>query len=126
VVLGGHTVEIGTMCLVSPILLHRDQRWWTEPERFLPGRWLRRMEGQPVRFDAKAPGQPRGAYLPFGAGPRMCVGEQFAWSEAAMMLAELGRTWRLHVHDAPLTAGRSSMTLRPTGPVRATTLRRTS
>jgi cytochrome P450 len=55
----------------------------------------------------------------------MCIGEQFAWSEAATMLAELGRTWRLHVPDAPLAAGRSSMTLRPTGRVRATTSQRT-
>ena len=121
VVLGGRTVPVGTMCLVSPALLHRDPRWWAEPERFQPDRWLRRVPGEADRFDPKAPGQPRGAYLPFGAGPRMCIGEQFAWSEAATMLAELGRTWRLRVHDAPLTAGRSSMTLRPNGPVQATT-----
>jgi cytochrome P450 len=126
VVLGGRTVQVGTMCLVSPALLHRDQRWWAEPERFRPDRWLRRVPGQDDRFDPKSPGQPRGAYLPFGAGPRMCIGEQFAWSEAATMLAELGRTWRIHVHDAPLVAGRSSMTLRPNGPVHATTSQRTS
>lgn len=125
VLLGGRTVPRGTMCLVSPALLHRDPRWWVEPERFLPDRWLRRGPGDAVRFDPKVPGQPRGAYLPFGAGPRMCIGEQFAWAEAATMLAELGRTWRLHVPDAPLAAGRSSMTLRPNGPVRATTMQRT-
>jgi cytochrome P450 len=122
--LGGRTVPVGTMCLVSPALLHRDPRWWTEPDQFRPDRWLRRGPGEAARFDPKAPGQPRGAYLPFGAGPRMCIGEQFAWSEAAVMLAELGRTWRIRVEDAPLTPGRSSMTLRPNGPVRATTLRR--
>jgi cytochrome P450 len=126
VVLGGRTVQVGTMCLVSPALLHRDPRWWAEPERFRPDRWLRRVPRKADRFDPKSPGQPRGAYLPFGAGPRMCIGEQFAWSEAATMLAELGRTWRLRVHDAPLTAGRSSITLRPTGPVQATTAQRTS
>jgi cytochrome P450 len=54
----------------------------------------------------------------------MCIGEQFAWSEAATMLAEIGQTWRVRVHDPPLTAGRSSMTLRPRDLVRATTLRR--
>jgi cytochrome P450 len=121
VVLGGRAVPVGTMCLISPALLHRDPRWWAEPEQFQPDRWLRRVPGLGRRFDPKAPGQPRGAYLPFGAGPRMCIGEQFAWSEAATMLAELGRTWRLRVHHAPLTAGRSSMTLRPSGPVQATT-----
>jgi cytochrome P450 len=126
VMLGGRSVQAGIMCLVSPALLHRDPRWWPEPERFRPDRWLRRVPGQAARFDPKSPGQPRGAYLPFGAGPRMCIGEQFAWSEAATMLAELGRTWRIHVHDAPLYAGRSSMTLRPNGPVRATTSQRTS
>jgi cytochrome P450 len=126
VVLGGRTVQEGTMCLVSPALLHRDHRWWAEPERFRPDRWLRRVPGKADRFDPKSPGQPRGAYLPFGAGPRMCIGEQFAWSEAATMLAQLGRTWRLQVHDAPLDAGRSSMTLRPNGPVQATTSQRTT
>jgi cytochrome P450 len=125
VVLGGRTVQVGTMCLVSPALLHRDPRWWAEPEQFRPDRWLRCAAGQADRFDPKAPGQPRGAYMPFGAGPRMCIGEQFAWSEAAAMLAELGRSWRVHVHDPPLAAGRSSMTLRPNGSVRATTSQRT-
>jgi cytochrome P450 len=126
VMLGGRTLQVGTMCLISPALLHRDPRWWADPEQFRPDRWLRDVPGVANRFDPKSPDQPRGAYLPFGAGPRMCIGEQFAWSEAATILAELGRTWRLHIHDAPLAAGRSSMTLRPNGPVLATTSHRTS
>ena len=122
--LGGRTISAGTMCLISPALLHRDTRWWVEPDQFRPHRWLRREPGQPDRFDPKAPGQPRGAFLPFGAGPRMCIGEQFAWAEAATMLAELGRTWRVHLTTAPVKPGPSSMTLRPKDPVKATTLRR--
>jgi len=122
--LGGTRVPAGIMCLVSPALLHRDPRWWADPEQFQPQRWLRRKPGQSDRFDPKAPGQPRGAFLPFGAGPRMCIGEQFAWSEAAIMLAELGRRWRIHVTTAPLSPGPSSMTLRPKDPVKATTARR--
>jgi cytochrome P450 len=124
VVIGKRILQVGTMCLVSPALLHRDPRWWAESEQFRPDRWVRRVQGKADRFDPKAPGQPRGAYLPFGAGPRMCIGEQFAWSEATTILAELGRTWHLRVHDAPLAAGRSSMTLRPNGAVHATTSRR--
>ncbi len=122
--LGVRTVPVGTMCLVSPALLHRDPRWWSDPDAFRPERWLLPDHGRPDRFDPKAPGQPRGAYLPFGAGPRMCIGEQFAWTEAATMLAELGRSWRIRVHPPPLVAGRSSMTLRPESPVPATTYRR--
>jgi cytochrome P450 len=122
--LGGRRVPAGIMCLVSPALLHRDPRWWAEPDRFRPQRWLRSEPKQPDRFNPKAPGQPRGAFLPFGAGPRMCIGEQFAWSEAAIMLAELGRTWRIHVTTTPLDPGPSSMTLRPKDPVSAITLRR--
>jgi cytochrome P450 len=122
-VLGERTVPAGTMCLISPYLLHRDPRWWAEPERFRPDRWLRREPGNGARFDPKVPGQPRGAYLPFGAGPRMCIGEQFAWTEAATMLAEFGRTWRLRLTEPP-RPGPSSMTLRPAGSVPATTTRR--
>ena len=75
--IGKRILQVGTMCLVSPALLHRDPRWWAEPEQFRPDRWVRRVQGKADRFDPKAPGQPRGAYLPFGAGPRMCIGEQF-------------------------------------------------
>ena len=121
--LGGRTVPAGTMCLISPLRLHSDPRWWSEPEQFRPERWLRSVPREAAVFDPKEPGQPRGAYLPFGAGPRMCIGEQFAWTEAAIMLAELGRAWRLRVTEAP-RPGPSSMTLRPASSVRATTERR--
>ncbi|HET6759611.1 MAG TPA: cytochrome P450 [Propionibacteriaceae bacterium] len=122
--LGGRTVSAGTMCLISPALLHRDARWWAEPNELRPYRWLRRESDELDRFDPKAPGHPRGAFLPFGAGPRMCIGEQFAWAEAAIVLAELGRNWRIHISPTPLSPGPSSMTLRPKDPVKATTSRR--
>ena len=131
--LGGRRLPTGMMCLVSPALLHRDPRWWPEPDEFRPERWLRpspksgneeRTTSESAQlFDAKSPGQPRGAYLPFGAGPRMCIGEQFARVEAVTMLAELGRNWRVHIGEPP-SPGPSSMTLRPKGPVSATVSRR--
>jgi cytochrome P450 len=122
--LGGRTIPVGIMCLISPALLHRDPRWWAEADQFQPHRWLRHQPGEPDRFDPKAPGQPRGAFLPFGAGPRMCIGEQFAWSEAVTVLAELGWAWRIQLTSGPLKPGPSSMTLRPKNPVKAMTLQR--
>ena len=124
--LGDRTVPTGMMCLVSPALLHRDPRWWEHPDEFRPKRWLRESATDPaeVVFDPKQPGHPRGAYLPFGAGPRMCIGEQFARVEAVVMLAELGRSWQVRVSDPPPVPGPSSMTLRPQGAVGATTTAR--
>jgi cytochrome P450 len=124
VTLGPRTVTGGTMCLISPALLHRDPESWSDPDCFRPDRWQRLGPNGEDQFDPRAPGQPRGAYLPFGAGPRMCIGEQFAWHEVATVLAELGRTWRVRISGASLTPGRSSMTLRPEGPVRASTIHR--
>jgi cytochrome P450 len=74
----GHRIAAGSVLVVSPWLLHHDARWWDEPWGFRPERWL---EDDPKR--------PRDAYVPFGAGPRMCVGEGFAWLEATLVLATI-------------------------------------
>ena len=66
--------------MVSPWILHRHRRYWQNPDSFDPSRFL---EG--------APAIPRLAYLPFGAGPRVCVGAQFALTEATIVLATLIR-----------------------------------
>jgi cytochrome P450 len=83
----GYVLPAGSVLVVSPWLLHRDPRWWDEPESFRPERWL---GGNGDR--------PRHAYLPFGAGPRMCIGEDFARLEAVLVLAVIARRWRF-VHD---------------------------
>jgi cytochrome P450 len=71
--------------LVSPYMLHRDRRFWPEPDRFDPGRF--------------APGtntdRPRYAYIPFGAGPRFCVGNHLGMLEAVLVLAMICRDLRL-------------------------------
>lgn len=77
-----------TTVLLSQYLLHRDPRFWDEPERFAPERWIE----QGPRADAK-----RYAYFPFGAGPRVCIGEHFAWMEAILVLATFARRWRLRL-----------------------------
>lgn len=82
--LGPWRVEEGATVFVCPFTLHRHAGWWPDPERFLPERF--------------APGRPppdRFAYLPFGRGPHMCAGHHFATLEASIILATLGRRYRL-------------------------------
>jgi cytochrome P450 len=84
-VVGGFRVPAGADVLVSPYMLHRDPRFWPDPGRFDPGRF--------------APGsdtdRPRYAYIPFGAGPRFCVGNHLGMLEAVLVLAMICRDLRL-------------------------------
>jgi cytochrome P450 len=89
VTLGGWTLPAGSLASAVQWITHRDPRWWPDPEQFRPARWLT-PEGT---YDENAPGQPRGAYFPFGMGNRVCIGASFARTEAAMVLASLAREW---------------------------------
>ncbi len=77
----GYAVPPGSVILVTPYLIHRDPRYWEHPETFEPERF------SPERSGARQ----RLAYLPFGAGPRACVGAMFAMTEAQMILAVMCR-----------------------------------
>ncbi len=98
-----------TMVRITPWLLHRDRRWWLDadafrPERFLPG---------------ATEGLPRGAYLPFGLGPRACLGQHFAMLEMQVLAAQLLQ--RFHLSTVPGAAEpvpRLAVTLRPAGGLR--------
>lgn len=82
---GGYHVPAGADVLVCPYTLHRHPRFWPDPERF-----------DPDRFDPRhTPDRPRYAYLPFGAGPRFCVGSNLGTMEATIVLAMLMRDLRL-------------------------------
>lgn len=80
----GQRVAPGEIVVISPWLLHRHRGLWTDPDAFDPGRFL--PGAAPVR---------RFAYLPFGAGPRVCIGAQFALAEAVLALARLVGRFRL-------------------------------
>ena len=77
--LGGVEVLAEWGVITSPYIAHHDARWWPEPERFRPERWL----------EPPPPDRPKFAYFPFGGGSRVCIGEQFAWTEATLVLATL-------------------------------------
>jgi cytochrome P450 len=120
--LDGWTIPSGALVMTSQWVTSRDQRWWgSDAAQFRPQRWL----DAAGSFDAAAPGHPRMAYHPFGAGSRICIGEDFAWLEATLVLSSLTRRYRIAA--APPFPGVSpAITLRPGGPVPAIVRRRTA
>jgi cytochrome P450 len=109
----GYSIDRGSIVVVSPWLLHHDPRWWPEPESFRPERWL---DDDPER--------PRYAFIPFGGGPRVCIGEPFARLEAAMLLATIARNWRFASSTDLEPALQAVITLRPRGGLPMVALRR--
>ena len=83
----GYTVPPGATLLAPQVVVHRDGRFWDDPEQFLPERFAN---------DAKAT-RPKFAYFPFGGGSRQCIGESFAWMEGVLSLATMLRDWRFHL-----------------------------
>ncbi|MFE6041490.1 cytochrome P450 [Streptomyces sp. NPDC056452] len=82
--LGEFRLPAGTDVMWSPYAMHRDAELFPEPLRFDPDRWL------PER-----PQPPRGAFIPFGVGKRMCIGDQFSLTEAVVITALVASRWRL-------------------------------
>lgn len=101
--LGGYTVPQGIEILMCPYSVHRDPRFYSEPGRFDPERWLR----------PEAQSLPRFAYFPFGGGPRTCIGNHFALLEAAIVLASLVQRFELKRTPGFELRLRPSITLRP-------------
>ncbi|MBI2797396.1 MAG: cytochrome P450 [Gemmatimonadetes bacterium] len=100
---GGFTLPARTVVFASQFLAHRDPRWWPAPERFRPERFA------PEESESR----PKFAYFPFGAGTRVCIGEQFAWMEGVLTLATIGREWRLRLDPSQVVALQPIVTLRP-------------
>ena len=91
VVIGDYRFPPGTFFLLSPYLTHRDPRFFPDPEAFVPTRWAAPPDAGPARY----------AYLPFGGGPRQCLGEGFAWMEGLLVLTTLAQTWRMRAGPRP-------------------------
>jgi cytochrome P450 len=103
VTIGDYRFSPGTFFLLSPYLAHHDARFFPEPEAFVPTRWAAPPDAAPARY----------AYLPFGGGPRQCLGEGFAWMEGLLVLATLAQTWRMQLVPGPPVEPWGLVTLRP-------------
>lgn len=80
--IGGVHISAGDLIVICPYLVHRDGRYWPEPDRFDPGRWLQGPAGAA-----------RLSYLPFGAGPRKCLGMHAVWRAVAASVATVASLW---------------------------------
>jgi pentalenene oxygenase len=87
--LAGVHLDAGTTVAYSPYLIHRLPELYPEPDRFDPGRWNEAADS------GAGPPTVRGAFIPFAAGRRKCIGEEFARTEAVLALAAIGARWRL-------------------------------
>jgi cytochrome P450 len=105
--ISGYRVPAGTTIYVSPWVMHRDPRWFDNPQAFRPERWAGSLAKQLPRF----------AYMPFGGGPRICIGNRFAMMEAVLILATVAQRFRLEWQADRPVQPKPSITLRPGGGV---------
>ena len=111
----GHRIPAGTCVVLVSWLTHRDPRWWPEPEKFDPERFL--------NGGSKA-SRPKYTYMPFGAGPRFCMGAGLALLQGPMILATLAQKYRLCVADDYEIRPRATITVMPEGGLPVTLERR--
>jgi len=115
VTIGGYTLPAGSIVMVNTYALQRDPRFYTDPEQFDPERFRPGWEDRIPRY----------AYLPFGGGPRVCIGNGFAMMEARLILATVAQHHKLSLEGSEDVEPIQLVTLRPRGPVRMRLQRRT-
>ncbi len=101
--IGGYYIPPKSIMLCSQYVIHHDARFYAEPEKFIPERWTPEFQKS----------LPRTAYFPFGGGPRLCIGEQFAWMEAILLLATIAQKWKLSLVKGHKVEPQPLITLRP-------------
>jgi cytochrome P450 len=101
--LGGYRLPAGTALLTVQWVVHRDPRYYVEPDVFNPDRWA----------DGLAKRLPRYAYFPFSGGPRVCMGSSFAMMEAVLVLATVAQQYRFTLLPGHPVVPKPSITLRP-------------
>ena len=112
--IGSYVLPADVTVFVSPFVTHRDPELYDAPETFRPERWLGDVE------------TPKSAFIPFGGGNRMCIGDSFAWMEGVLAIATIARRWKMTLTDPKPLAFNPSVTLRPDGAVNMQLLARGS
>jgi cytochrome P450 len=115
--IGGRHVPRGSLLTISPWVLHRDSRFFDEPEEYRPERWAESpIESEGLTADSRhtpAKRLPRFAFFPFGGGPRVCIGNTFAMMEAVLVLATIAQRFRLTAVPGHPVVPQPYVTLRP-------------
>ena len=102
---GDIAIRAGMQVIVMPWVLHRHRRYWREPDRFCP-----------TRFSPESPPPDRFRYLPFGIGPRVCVGAAFAMAEVTVLVALIVREFRIELCEPTAVLPVARLTLQPDRP----------
>ena len=102
-IIGRRKIKRGTMVMISPWAIHRHQKLWQNPDMFDPDRFSPQREHEIIA----------GSYLPFGNGPRVCVGAAFATTEATLILARLMRNYTFEIQNPQNVRPIARLTTRP-------------
>jgi len=109
-VIAGYTVPKGSMVLIYPFGTHRHPDYWERPDEFYPDHFLPEVANE----------RPRYAYYPFGAGPRICIGNHFALMEGAILIATISQAFRIRIQNTHEIGLKSVGVLKPSEPIIAT------
>lgn len=101
--IGDYIAPARSILLMSQYIMHRNPKYFSDPLRFDPERWT----------PAEKEMRPQFSYFPFGGGPRLCIGEQFAWMEGVLVLAALACRWKMRLVPGHPVVPEPIVTLRP-------------
>jgi cytochrome P450 len=103
VIIGNYSIPRGSVIIMSQYIIHRDPRFFNEPNKFIPERWTSEMKSNLHKF----------AFFPFGGGSRICMGEPLAWMEGILLLSTILRHWKMDLLPEYPVALSPLITLRP-------------
>jgi cytochrome P450 len=112
--INGYVAPPRSLFIMSQWVMHRDPRFYANPDRFDPDRWTPEFRASLPKF----------AYFPFGGGPRQCIGEPFAWMELALVVSTIAQQWSLRSVPHHPVVPQAVVTLRAKHGILMTTHRR--